>query len=517
MNPEREEITMNVKVMYRPAALLGIIVGAGVGLCRGTGVGSGDVPFLRPGEAELFLDEGMVARTDNIRTSLQQTEKHPGNPVLVGDRPWEGQGPQAKGITQPRVFFDAVMGKFRMYYGTREKGFRFCYAESIDGVRWVKPDLGLHAFEGTRETNIVMPGVAETFWVIANPDPQASADRRYLAFTGRDRTRAPSQDLSLGGKFRSLGFASPEGIRWAPIMETYWAQDTFSSAVWCPDDRMFRAYTRNWRKHEDYGQLRYDPNAAQFRTVELTESADFMTWTTPRFLFETDAQDGAPRVQCYALGVTRYGNGFLGALSLLYCDESIAGWQRGHQRIQLMFSRDGFAWNRVGNRAVFIDHGPEGAFDWGEAYYSGGVFAHGDTTYCYYSGKSTLHKGPGEYAVGLATLPRDRLMVLEQQNASRPAVIETRTFRWHGRDLIVNTTGGGTVQVEVLDASGQPVANFAAAASHLAPADAIYQRVTWGTGEATRSLADLGGARDAGIRLRFRLDGTRLHAFQVLR
>jgi hypothetical protein len=137
------------------------------------------------------------------------------------------------------------------------------------------------------------------------------------------------------------------------------------------------------------------------------------------------------------------------------------------------------------------------------------------SNYCYYAGKSTLHKGPGQYAIGLATLPRDRLIALSQEDASRPAIIETKTFRCRGSQLLVNSTGKGNLQVEVPDVGGKPLPGYSAAATHSAPAGSIYQSVVWKTDDKTHTLADLGEQLQAGIRLRFRLDGVRLHAFKV--
>jgi hypothetical protein len=403
-----------------------------------------------------------------------------------------------------------------MYYATFYGGSRVCYAESDDGVHWVKPELDLHPFRDKERTNIILPD-ANSFWVIPHPDPKAPDDQRYLGFLGLERKKLMAARKETGKKIpaRSTGYASSDGIHWRQIMDTHHAKDTFPSVVWCPADKRFRAYTRNWREHGDYGKTRFDPEEPQFRQVDMMESPDFLTWTAPQFLFETDARDGAPLVQCYGLGVTRYGNGFVGTLSVLYIDESVEGWHRGHQNTQLMFSRDGVRWNRVADRAVFIEHGPEGAFDWGEAYYSGGIFAHGDKTYCYYTGKATLHKGPGDYAIGLATLPRDRLMALSQEDSSRPAIVETKTFRYPVGQLLVNSTGEGSLQIEVLDADGKPLPGYSAAATRLAHAGAIYQSVAWKTGDNAHTLADLGEQLQAGIRLRFRLKGVGLHAFKV--
>jgi hypothetical protein len=87
----------------------------------------------------------------------------PQNVVLVTDAPWEGNG-----TNYVTVFRDGP--KYRMYYrgsyysylggkdrpNTRDL---YCYAESPDGIRWTKPDLGLFAWNGSKRNNLVWDGV----------------------------------------------------------------------------------------------------------------------------------------------------------------------------------------------------------------------------------------------------------------------------------------------------------------------------------------------------------------------
>ena len=54
--------------------------------------------------------------------------------------------------------------KYLMYYrglpvlagGTEDEC--TCYAESRDGIHWVRPNLGLYEVHGTRENNVVLHG-----------------------------------------------------------------------------------------------------------------------------------------------------------------------------------------------------------------------------------------------------------------------------------------------------------------------------------------------------------------------
>ena len=70
----------------------------------------------------------------------------------------------------PNVFYDKQQKKYRCYYSTFTKDdnngkepyiptnnriVSLCYAESIDGVNWIKPNLGLVEFNSNKENNII--------------------------------------------------------------------------------------------------------------------------------------------------------------------------------------------------------------------------------------------------------------------------------------------------------------------------------------------------------------------------
>src|SRR5439155_21891579 len=76
-----------------------------------------------------------------------------------------------------------------------------CYAESKDGLRWTKPNLGLFEFAGSKENNIVWDGTGRhNFTPFRDANPKATPDARYKALAS-----------TRGGL---LAFKSADGIRW---------------------------------------------------------------------------------------------------------------------------------------------------------------------------------------------------------------------------------------------------------------------------------------------------------------
>ena len=78
-----------------------------------------------------------------------------GQPLLKADRPWES-------FFIGWVQVMRVDGKWRLWYLSATQTYKddsdgyLCYAESDDGVTWVKPDLGLVVFDGSRKNNILL-------------------------------------------------------------------------------------------------------------------------------------------------------------------------------------------------------------------------------------------------------------------------------------------------------------------------------------------------------------------------
>ena len=66
-----------------------------------------------------------------------------------------------------------------------------CYAESRDGIHWVKPELGLWEFDGSKKNNIVWMGTgSHNFAPFRDANPDCAADARYKAIARGPKTRS---------------------------------------------------------------------------------------------------------------------------------------------------------------------------------------------------------------------------------------------------------------------------------------------------------------------------------------
>ncbi|MGQ9732706.1 MAG: hypothetical protein ACUVX8_15725, partial [Candidatus Zipacnadales bacterium] len=214
---------------------------------------------------ELFVDEVLIERlVGGARLRLHRPI--PREVVLVANAPWEGNA-----CGYMTVFRDG--DRYRMYYrGTNviytEKNSTeshrevYCYAESTDGIQWVKPTLGLFEFEGSRENNIVLDGVGcHAFSPFRDTNPACSPQAQYKAVgVGR-------------GEHGLYVFCSPDGLHWSLMAEkpviTSGAFDSQNLAFWDALGGEYRCYLRDFREGRD---------------IRTCTSQDFLNWTEPTFL-----------------------------------------------------------------------------------------------------------------------------------------------------------------------------------------------------------------------------------------
>ena len=134
-----------------------------------------------------------------------------------------------------------------------------CYAESLDGISWKKPSLGLFEFNGSKNNNIVWTGSGgHNFSPFKDTNPAALPGQRYKA-VGSGRVE---------GKPVLLGYVSSNGIQWKRLRNepllTDGKFDSLNVAFWDSLRSHYVAIYRDFRRG--------------VRTIKYSTSKDFLDW-----------------------------------------------------------------------------------------------------------------------------------------------------------------------------------------------------------------------------------------------
>jgi hypothetical protein len=461
-------------------------------------------------EKQLLVDDYVVAHRHNIHRDLQPAAKaNDGQAVLVRDRPWE----QANLFQVQSVLHDGE--RFVMHYGYTGPVDYCCRAESEDGVHWTKPALGLREFDGSRENNLVDHRGAVWFLDPHETDPA----RRY---------KAVHRPLESSGLPQAACLAySADGLAWHSYHEgqpvTGRATDTLNQLAWDERAQVYRLLTRT-----DFGA---GGGPTEYRGArEMTNpdvNADPANWTTVReWVFDREGPDEVLRRQIHTVNFWQHAGIDFGlmvvmewpAFNIPQVDASQDG-QR-HERdvwnCYLATRRGGhesdwdLSW--IYAEKPLIARGGPGAFDKDLIHNAASIVTWQDRHWIFYTGWPNGHmRHPYRPAIGLATVELDRFVYLEPWQEEEPGWIITRPFELAGSRLELNADArGGSVAVEVLDASGEPLPGFTREeAQPLAGVDGLRLEPSWTGGE---PLGDLKGQT---IRLKVHLDRARFYAFQV--
>lgn len=455
---------------------------------------------VRPGVRQLFLDDVGIARMTGVERVVHQPQRHPQNPLIVADTPWE-RGCQVYGT----AMFDPDLNKFRLWYltGPRDRGIKpivvdgyerpphstmVAYAESNDGVHWVKPTLGLFPYDGDRRNNLLGVGQWNAEGISVLHDPRDSdPNRRYKALYWEHGSKGwkvvnGNKPFAIDGPNDGIYVAfSPDGIHWTrsehnPVLDVY--SDTNQVVLYDPTIEKFVAFGRF-----GFG-----------RKVARSESSDFENWSQPQLVLECDERDGNG-TQIYGTGIDLYEGLYLGMIWIYR--------EGGDAKIdtQLAVSRDGISWTRVGNRATWLQLGDEDSWEGGMVRSVEKIIRRGDELYIYYCGVHGPHNTAKNrnivrkhrVAIGLLKQRRDGFVSIRAD--SKPGELLTQPFVLPKGDLHLNADAtGGRIEVTLCDEQGTPLKNVGT--SQPITADVLDGTVKWGKGVPDE-------LRDRPVRLRF--------------
>lgn len=328
--------------------------------------------FIRIGNRrELFWDDYLINTHETTATLMVH---HPvaKEAVMVHGEAWEGDGCDYHCIVKDEGFY-------RMYYlgwqMMNEDATKFipssivvCYAESKDGLEWVKPDLGICEYRGSKENNIILDENTmkfDNFFVFKDDNPDCRAGEKYKGI-GSD-----SRDGYL------WCFTSADGIHFerSRPMTNQGKFDTLNVALWDQKTCQYMCFIRDFHNVPN-GNLN-----AGVRDIRRIKSKDFVRWTDPEMICFGDQDD----IPLYTNAVQKYyrADHMLIGFPSRYIEkkewtpnfDQLAGADRRKKRMKLhprygltitdcvfMSSRDGINWNRFDE--AFITPGLESELNW---------------------------------------------------------------------------------------------------------------------------------------------------------
>ena len=448
-----------------------------------------DVGSLR----HLLLEDSWFESTSNVELTLHYPTLR--ETVIQCDQPWEG-----KSLHYSTVVSDN--GLFRMWYRVSQGDPRVdsakdhvltCYAESQDGIQWLKPNLGLFEFEGSTNNNIL--GSPEDFTnvsVLLDPSEKTGSESRYKMIS---RVNGVS------------GFVSPDGIDWSPVptnpLLTQGPFDSHNILVWDDEKERYVIYLRGIDLSVP------GPFHGGRRAIRRSESVDFLHWTDPQLVFSADDQDPTD-FNLYTNAAVKYSRAastFLMFPMILYTDRVYPGAPYpGLSDVRFAFSRDGIKWRRVFRESYIVPGQDER--NWLDR---NPIMGHG-----------LLQTGPGEMSLYFSDLYREQDSRIRRCTLRTDGFVSvdgpysgwgefiTKPLIFQGKELELNykTSGGGVIQVEIQDVKGRKQDGFWLEDCAEIVGNQIEGLVQWKLG------SDLSSLSDKPIRLHVRLRDASIYAFR---
>lgn len=471
---------------------------------------------------ELMVDDDLIDSTrGQFRLQIHQPVRR--EIVFKTDAPWEGN---ASGYQS--VFQDGKL--YRMYYrglhylhsgppaqALPNHAENLCYAESDDGLQWRRPKLGICEFNGSKSNNIVLSdrmvkdigGSPAHTAVLLDANPDCPADAKYkIVVLGKGGLYVLKSGDALHFTLMSKQPCITEG-----------AFDSQNLLFWDPLRGEYREYHRGFK--------------SGVRDIMTSVSKDILHFPKPQWLDHS----GAIAEHLYTNQIQPYYRAphiFLG-FPMRYNDR---GWSepmldlpgrderlvraKSHPRYGtavtdavLISSRDGRKFHRWAE--AFIRPGARERHSW--------VYGDNFVFWGMYETKSAVEDTPNEisllatesYWEGVyASVRRYTVRIDGFASAYAPLAggeFVTRPIRFDGGNLALNmeTSGAGSIQVEIQDVQGKPIAGYSVADCPPIFCDRLAKIVRWKPrGGDVRELAG------KPVRLRFVLKDADLYSFQFV-
>ena len=497
--------------------------------------------------AQLFVDNDVIAMVKNVTRRLHSPTKHPENPLMVKDAPWEGI-PYFRNSTF-NVLRDPADGLYKCWYedffdyfgiGKRNifQGSRILHAQSSDGLSWEKRPLGLFTVDGN-DTNIVVDQEPDRMYSCPSvllDEQESDPSRRYkMAYFRRIRDSNVPKRNPFGRHNGGLHMDfSPDGVNWTPYegnpVFPSWGSDV-EILTYDPVDGKYVLYGRYGGQggssfHPDFDGWFAPVSPSQpegvwdtRRRIYRTESRDCLNWSEPVLAFSPGDDDNIDD-GLYGFVPWRAGDIHLGLLNVLHAVDNTV-------EMYLLHSRNGQDWKRFQEHRPFISRGGPGTYDEFDVETPTQPLVVGDEMWFYYGGNSVHHdwwiSGQGEgldapeirdpslsangHHLCLATMRLDGYVSLGA--TLREGYVDTKPVFSTGAHLFINGACGpnGYIEVEVMDAWNNVWEGYSREDCVTFTGDSVRNQIRW---SGTDSINNIIGS----VKLRFYLRNAELYGFQ---
>lgn len=493
-------------------------------------------PTTRPAEIHvLMVDDHDISYRTGTQRVFHPARRSSENPVIyVEENPWDRQ------IAYTSVYRDPKSGKYQLWYQSYNGGrdpdkAKKCtvnYAESDDGIHFIKPKLDLCPFAGTSGTNIVLVGdrgYGDRYGcaVVVRPD-EPDPSRKYKMLYYDWAKDAQGRETSSW-----MAAFSPDGIHWtkakenpllhtsygargrqpplqgeSPYSETFvpaknltrkeWAiplsMSDATDVFWDESCQAYVAYAKVWLQSPTGG-------LAWKHAMGRTQSEDFINWSRPQIILAPDGDDPT-QLEFHTTPAFRYKNRYFALTELLVArSETVPNSKADFMEIELMISRNGFEWERPFRNQRFLNPKDNEPFASGSVFTNSTPVILDDEIRFYYGGYTSGLEAKDAYikpgakdnrsGVGMASIPRDRFAGIRPLPETRHPTLKEpllnigqvtlKPIDLTGRsELLVNADAStGSVRVEILDELGYRLRGFTRDEAALLTGDSLRHVVKW--------------------------------------
>lgn len=415
----------------------------------------------------LFLDSGLLLgyRGENAQIKVNKLIKDKAHNPLFGEeyfatppKKWEVRFDNS----YPNVIYDKSLGLYRCWYQTfihdvsseetpiAERGVKeykvessrmtaLCYAESQDGIHWVKPNLGLVTFQGSKDNNIVLMHAHGAGIML--DEEELDPSKRYKLVT--------KIEYAPGLHYMAVGF-SPDGIRFGKLHEwKKWnpAADSHNFPLKDPRTGKYAVITRTW--------------ANGVRLSAISYSDDFLDWSEPREILRGEGFYS----QIYSMPVIPYAGIYLGFASMYHEGDSLDE-NFDTVDLELKFSANLDQWDSVAKDDYLIERGsgdyPLNADFDARCIFTAAPIQVEDKLWFYYMGGNGRHTGFRESALGRGYIKLDQFAYYTNKRPGLPGKLTTVHFHSFNDEvyLLAEIEAEGYIRVAVGPKYGDAYENF---------------------------------------------------------